>query len=390
MTRRQAELVRVVDAREADGTGSATKKQEAMAPMKCTSSLAELFRRELELCKVRPGETVVIFSLVGDGGEYAAAAGEAAQRLGATVEHVAVRPPAVEARAAGGRSLLDPVLTGNTGAIASLKAADLVIDLVFLLYAPELHELLAAGTRVLTAKEPAVNLERLFPDKALRRRVELAQELLAGAGELRVTNAAGTDVTYQLGAYPVLAEYGYTDTPGRWDLWPSGFVLTGGADDGVVGKVVAAPGDLLLLPWKTYLREPVEFTIEAGQIVDLSGGIEAQLLAEYMSNFPAAGAYGISHIGWGLNEKAKWSALATDVPNGSGVDGRAFLGNVLFSTGPNLELGGSNATACHIDLPMRRCSLFLDGEPVIRAGEMMIPELTPSHEPVSVRSARFA
>jgi len=53
----------------------------------------------------------------------------------------------------------------------------------------------------------------------------------------------GADVTYQLGAYPVITQYGYTDTPGRWDHWPSGFLFTGGRDDGVDGKVVIAPGD---------------------------------------------------------------------------------------------------------------------------------------------------
>ena len=28
-------------------------------------------------------------------------------------------------------------------------------------------------------------------------------------------------------------------------------------------------------------------------------------------------------------------------------------GNVLFSTGPNGELGGPNDTLCHVDVPMR-------------------------------------
>ncbi len=45
-------------------------------------------------------------------------------------------------------------------------------------------------------------------------------------------------MTYKLGVYPVVTEYGYTDTPGRWDHWPAGFLFTGGADDGVDGKVV--------------------------------------------------------------------------------------------------------------------------------------------------------
>jgi 2,5-dihydroxypyridine 5,6-dioxygenase len=344
------------------------------------SRLAGLFRRELELCGVTEGQTVAVLSQGTGLQGHAQAALDASSSLGAAGIHLQVAAP-------GGltansedrfRTVHVPVLSGNLAAVEALKQADLVIDLVFLLYAPELREILDAGTRVLTAMDPQENLERLFPDPSLRRRVEAAADLLGRARELRVTNQAGTDVTYRLGAYPVLKEYGYTDEPGRWDLWPSGFVLTSGADDGVDGRVVAAPGDLIVLPVQTYIREPIEFTIEAGRIVTIEGGVEAEFIAEYMAGFDDPDAYGVSHIGWGLNEKAKWSALFADVPGSLGMDGRAFYGNVMFSTGPNLEVGGSNATPCHVDLPMRRCDLFLDGEQVIARGEILLDEMRPA------------
>ena len=58
-----------------------------------------------------------------------------------------------------------------------------------------------------------------------------------------------------------------------------------------------------------------------------------------------------------------------------GVHGLAFHGNVLFSTGPNTELGGTNDTACHLDIPLRHCSLFLDGRPVVCDGVVVPPEM---------------
>jgi 2,5-dihydroxypyridine 5,6-dioxygenase len=344
------------------------------------SGLSELFRRELELCGVTEGQTVAVLSQPSALQGHAQAALEAASSLGAAGLHVQVSPPG--GRAANTdrfRTVHVPVLTGNRAAVETLKSADLVIDLVFLLYAPELQEILAAGTRVLTAMDPPEHLERLFPDASLRARVEHAQGLLQGARELRVTNGAGTDVTYRLGQYAVLTEYGYVDEPGRWDLWPSGFVLTSGDDEGVEGRVVAAPGDLIVLPFQAYIREPIEFTIESGRIVDVRGGMEADVLTEYMAGFDDPDAYAVSHIGWGLNEKAKWSAIWTDdAPGSLGMDGRSFYGNVMFSTGPNIEVGGRNATPCHIDLPMRRCSLFLDGEQIIENGEIIIDEMRPA------------
>ena len=103
-------------------------------------------------------------------------------------------------------------------------------------------------------------------------------------------------------------QYGYTDTPGRWDHWPSGFVFTGGADDSIDGKVVIASGDILL-PHKLYVQSPIELTIEQGRIVDIRGGVDADLLRDYMESFDDERAYGISHIGWGLDHRARWSGF---------------------------------------------------------------------------------
>ena len=69
------------------------------------------------------------------------------------------------------------------------------------------------------------------------------------------------------------------------------------------------------------------------------------------------------------------NAAPGDFPGGMGMEPRAFYGNVLWSTGPNNELGGKNDTACHVDIPMRDCSLFLDGEPVVIDGDIVVKEI---------------
>jgi 2,5-dihydroxypyridine 5,6-dioxygenase len=51
------------------------------------------------------------------------------------------------------------------------------------------------------------------------------------------------------------------------------------------------------------------------------------------------------------------------------MDARAFDGNFLFSLGPNNEGGGTRTTACHIDIPLRRCTVSLDGVDVVREGK---------------------
>ena len=53
------------------------------------------------------------------------------------------------------------------------------------------------------------------------------------------------------------------------------------------------------------------------------------------------------------------------------MDARAYEGNFLFSFGPNNEAGGSRTTACHIDIPLRRCTVALDGTPVVKDGKVL-------------------
>ena len=336
-----------------------------------THAMLTLFRRELELCQVTAGQKVVVLSEAEQATDYAAAFLIAARELGADVFNLNLPSGRSLNLAAKASEVGTNALSGNRAAIDALKSADLVVDLIFLLFSKEQLEIQAAGTRILLVAEPFEVLSRLFPTPQLRERVEAGEARLAKAQHLRFTNPAGTDVSYRLGQYPVLTEYGFTDTPGRWDHWPGGFLATQGADAGVDGKVVMAQGDILF-PFNRYVQEPIEFTIREGMIVDIAGGFDAMLVRDYMAGFHDPKAYAVSHIGWGLNELARWDYLASGAPT-LGMDGRSFYGNVLFSTGPNTELGGTNDTACHMDLPMKGCSLYLDDELIVKAGQL-IPE----------------
>ncbi len=61
-------------------------------------------------------------------------------------------------------------------------------------------------------------------------------------------------------------------------------------------------------------------------------------LRDYMETFNDPEGYAISHIGWGLQPRARWSTLGLyDREATIGMDARAFEGNFLFSLGPNNE-----------------------------------------------------
>jgi 2,5-dihydroxypyridine 5,6-dioxygenase len=332
-----------------------------------------LFKAELELCRVHEGEVVAVLSGGSEQLHYPQAFMLAAQDLGATAFHLNISRSKPNIAGMQGKT----PLSGNRAAIDALKQADLLIDLLGLLFSLEQTEIQKSGTRVLRVAEPIHVLRQMFPSKDLRRRVEFAAELLGAGREMRITSGAGTDLRYRLGQYPAIAEYGYTDEPGRWDHFPSGFAFTHGTDHEVEGIVVLMPGDIIA-SFKRYVQSPVKLTVREGYVVEIAGdGMDAKLLRSYMQEFSDPRAFAVSHIGWGLNERAKWHYMATGQGIGTEyvMNALSFYGNVLFSTGPNTELGGSNDTQCHLDFPMQGCSLWIDGVPILHNGDVVHPQM---------------
>src|SRR5215212_240764 len=270
------------------------------------TAFIDLCVAELKLCGIGDGDSIAVLSQGEQRKTYVDTFLRAAAQLGADAFHVRLHNETTSLDGEVGTWEVGVTpLAGNRPAIEALKTVDLVVDTIFLLFSPEQHEIQQAGVRVLLCIEPVEHLREMFPNRRLRERVEAGAELLRDAQSLRFTNKHGTDVTYDLGTYPVITQYGYTDTPGRWDHWPSGFLFTGGSDEGVNGTVVLGPGDIVF-PFKSYVTSPIELRIEQGRVVDIRGELDADLLREYMLGFDDPDAYGISHIGWGMLETAKW------------------------------------------------------------------------------------
>ena len=332
----------------------------------------DAFAETFSLCGVTEGETAAVLSESQSRPVIVQLADLALQRLGARVFGVSVPTPPQRAPVPVRSTGASDAIGGLDPVVAALAAASFVADCTVegLLHAPELGAILDGGARILmVSNEHPEILERLVPDPALKRRVDEGAALLAEASEMRVTSAAGTDLTVDVSQAPAAASWGCTSGPGTVAHWPGGLCLCFPPAGTVNGALVLDTGDVNLT-FKRYLESPVRLQIADDYVTGISGdGLDAELMSSYMEAWDDPDAYAVSHVGWGMNPAARWDALTMyDRTQFNGTELRAFAGNFLYSTGAN-ETAGRH-TLGHFDLPMRNCTVTLDGRTVVSAGRV--------------------
>ena len=193
---------------------------------------------------------------------------------------------------------------------------------------------------------------------------------LKAAKTMTIQSKAGTDLVVDITDMPAAGVWGFTDRPGTVTHWPAGVVVGFPKENCVNGRLVMDAGDANLT-FKRYLDSPVEMTIEDDYVTKIEGqGTDAELMKRYYSAWNDPKAYAVSHVGWGINEKARFEALTFyDQNQTNGTEIRASAGNFLFSTGAN-EFAG-RFTEGHFDLPMKGCTIKLDGTTVVEEGRLL-------------------
>ncbi len=333
----------------------------------------DAFEAVLRRCALQPGDTVAVLGESQSRPVLMALARLAAARIGAQV-FTLVLPSVFDSAQPVTRS------TGASGAlrnlapvVSALAASTLVVDCTVegLMHAPELPAILKGGARVVyVSNEHPEALARLLPVDATEARVKDHVKRLRAAKQMCVTSAAGTDLRIALAGAVAGGNWGYTTRPGTMTHWPGGLALCFPAAGSVNGRLVLAEGDVNLT-FKRYIERPITLTIENDYVTRIEGaGVDAELMRSYIAAWGDREAYAVSHVGYGLNNAARWDSMALyDKRDFNGTELRAFAGNFLYSTGAN-EVAGRH-TAGHFDLPMRHCTVQLDGATVVDAGKVV-------------------
>ena len=161
------------------------------------------------------------------------------------------------------------------------------------------------------------------------------------------------------------------------DHWGQGMLAHFPVEGSANGKVVVKPGDVWIYPYQRLVIDEIKLDVRDGFIRQIQGGLDAKMFQYFLGDARLSendlDPYAISHLGWGMNPKARWDDVA--VFNGNiedlGGTARAYPGNFLFSTGP----GYKRKTKGHIDMPMCDCTVELDGEVVVEKGRLVDPNM---------------
>jgi 2,5-dihydroxypyridine 5,6-dioxygenase len=330
----------------------------------------EAFCEIFASCRVKHGDTAAILSETQSRALNVELAELALLRLGARAFHIVVPTPPnrhpVPVRSTGASEAigrLEPV-------VSALGRSGFVVDCTLegLMHAPETPEILRAGARVLViSNEHPEALERMRPDPALATRVRAATKMLRAGKRMAVASAAGTSLDIDLAGATTVGIWGWTDKPGTLAHWPGGIVVSFPRSGTVNGTLVLDRGDVNLT-FKRYLQDPIRLTLQDDYVTRIEGeGADAEMMRGYLAAWGDREAYAVSHVGFGMNPKARYEALAMyDQRDTNGTEIRAVAGNFLFSTGAN-EFAG-RYTAGHFDIPVMKTTITIDNTVVVREG----------------------
>ena len=331
------------------------------------------FVKVLLLCGVRPGDACAVLAESRSRPVLPQLAVLALQQIGARHFEVTVPTPALSAPVPVRSTGATAVLAGQPAVVQALAQCTLVVDCTVegLQHAAELPQILAGGARVLVvSNEHPEILERCLPQADDEAEVREAMRRLKAASRMRIRSTAGTDLTVDLAGARIGGVWGFTAKPGTLTHWPGGLVLAFPAAGRVNGSLVLGRGDVNLT-FKRYLTDAVRLQICDDHVTDVIGDSpDADLMRGYFAAWGERAAYAVSHLGWGLNRRARWDAMTFyDKADCNGTELRAFAGNFLFSTGAN-EVADRH-TLGHFDLPLRDCTVELDGQAVVRDGVLL-------------------
>jgi leucyl aminopeptidase (aminopeptidase T) len=216
-----------------------------------------------------------------------------------------------------------------------------------------------AGARIATL--PGVTEEMLArvmsADMAeLRRRGAEVAARLDAAEEATITCPNGTDLRLDLRGRNAIPDAGELTERGAFGNLPcgEGFIPPAGGHG-----ILMIDGSLAGIG---LAEEPVQLVVEAGHLTSARGG-QGMAFMDLLTEHGEDGT-NVAELGIGTNEKA--------ILTGNILEDEKILGTAHVAFGASAAIGGNVQVPVHLDCVVTKPSVELDGEPLVREGELLV------------------
>src|SRR5215218_5405717 len=192
--------------------------------------------------------------------------------------------------------------------------------------------------------------------EGLRRKGQAVAEALDRASEAHITCPNGSDLHLDLSGRTAIPDAGELTATGAFGNLPcgEGFIAPAGGEGAlVIDGSIAAIG---------LVDGPVELVVEGGHLTSARGG-QGVALMELLTAHGEDGT-NVAELGIGTNEKAKLT--------GEILEDEKILGTCHVAFGASAAIGGNVQVPVHLDCVVMRPTVELDGEAIVREGELLI------------------
>jgi leucyl aminopeptidase (aminopeptidase T) len=192
--------------------------------------------------------------------------------------------------------------------------------------------------------------------EGLRRKGHAVAEALDRASEAHITDSNGTDLRLDLSGRDAIPDAGELTERGAFGNLPcgEGFISpAGGNGTLVIDGSIAGIG---------LVDQPVELVVEGGHLTSARGG-QGMAFMELLTEHGEEGTT-IAELGVGTNEKAMLT--------GEILEDEKILGTCHIAFGASAGIGGTVQVPVHLDCVVMKPTLELDGEAIVRDGELLI------------------
>jgi leucyl aminopeptidase (aminopeptidase T) len=219
----------------------------------------------------------------------------------------------------------------------------------------------AAGARAATM--PGITEEMMARTMAadfssLRARSREVARLLTEGSEVRITSAAGTDLTIGIAGRTALSDDGDLSASGAFGNLPPGEAFLAPVEGTTNGRLVV---DGTMWPVGR-LSEPLVWEVADGYVREMSG-LHADEVRAAIEPYGAE-AFAIAELGIGTNDAAQLT--------GNVLEDEKILGTIHVAIGDNHTFGGTVRVSSHQDGIVLEPTLSIDGRTIVEGGSLLV------------------